>query len=411
MSSSLPNSVRIAVLSLLAVAACSDGPDRMTDPVPELEMHFQRGHGPGNGQRPAPLASFQVGGQALRAFGYATDDLSSNGRDPINLVFAGRSDPRHIRAALMGLDGNRSGSPLAPFDCTWKDAVGGLQAAWGTKNGWVGSAIQLECGEYGPVRFHLRFFDIGNVTLGGAHFEFLIPGTSDHQVVSWELAEQLVTFDLARTGLLGAAPASSGPVNAAPWFRTIPGFLHALAVQSDPQFGALLGMLGLVDLANGDKGIPTDGAATVLSLATAAPLVPGEARQEFEVGFGQVIPKPFCVDGAPSPYLYVTGPVHLRLTTVQRANGEFSQRMTAAGTLALTPVNPATGEPVGEPYSADVSEFQTAGIGRQGASIQGMQHQVEKPSSAPGRGRLQIKLKVGEKGVPQYSRRETCGGR
>ena len=230
-------------------------------------------------------------------------------------------------------------------------------------------------------------------------------------MVSWELAEQLVTFDLARTGLLGAAPASSGPVNDAPWFRTIPGFLYALAVQSDPQFGALLGMLGLVDLPGGDKGIPTDGAATVLSLAAQAPLVPGEAHQDFEVPFGQVVPKPFCVEGAPSPYLYVTGPVRLRLTTVQRANGEFSQRMTAAGSLALTPVNPTTGQPVGEPYAAEVSEFQHASIGRLGAFIQGMQHQVEQPSGFPGRGQLQIKLKVDENGAPQHSRHEVCGGR
>lgn len=410
MPSHLSTPVRVALFSLLAATACSDGPDRMTDPVSDPQALFQGGHAPVGGSQPAPLATFPVGGEILTAFGYATDDLSSNGRDPINLVFAGESDPRHIRAALLGLDGDRTGSPLAPFDCTWKDAIGGLQAAWGGDEGWVGSAIQLECGEYGPVRFHLRFFDIGDATLGSAHFEFLIPGTTDHQVVSWELAEQLVTFDLARTGLLGAAPTSSGSINNAPWFRTIPGFLYTLAVQADPQFGALLGMLGLIDLAGGDKGIPTDGAATVLTLAAAAALVPGEAHQDFEVPFGQVIPKPFCLDGAPSPYLYVTGPVRLRLASVQHANGQFSQRMTAAGTLALTPVNPATGQPVGEPYAADVSEFQDADIGQRGTTIQGMQLQVELPSGLPGRGQVQIKLKVGESGAPQYSRREVCGG-
>ena len=58
-----------------------------------------------------------------------------------------------------------------------------------------------ECGTYGPIRFHLRLVKLGALTIGNAHFEVLIPGTTDHQVLSWELAEQLVTYDLARTGL------------------------------------------------------------------------------------------------------------------------------------------------------------------------------------------------------------------
>ena len=66
------------------------------------------------------------------------------------------------------------------------------------------------------------------LTLGNAHFELLIPGTTDHQVLSWELAEQLVTVDMVRSGLLAAAPGSTAPINAAPGFRQIPAEIYNL---------------------------------------------------------------------------------------------------------------------------------------------------------------------------------------
>jgi len=359
---------------------------------------------------PAPTVVIPLGGGALlTAFPYLADDLSAMGRDPVNLVFLGEADPRQVRAALMALDGDRSGSPLAPFDCTWNDAIGGLQTAWSEPSGWVGSAIQMECGAYGPVRFHLRFFDAGEATLGGAHFEFLIPGTSDHQVVSWELAEQLVAYDLVRSGLLGAAPASTGIVNAAPWFRTIPAILHA-AASADPGFAFLLSQLGLTDLPGGDKGIPTDGAATVLTLARAAPLVAGTAVQDFDVTFGQVIPKPFCTAGAPTPYLRVSGDVRLRLRSTQHAGGDFDQQMDARGRLTLVPWDPSANQPAGAPYAAEVTEFQNSRIGPQGASIHGVQHQLEVQMGAPGRGQLQVRLKVGATGMPVHERVVRCGG-
>ena len=39
-----------------------------------------------------------------------------------------------------------------------------------------------------PFRFHVRLFRQGEDTLGNAHFEFLIPGTAEHEVLSWDLA-------------------------------------------------------------------------------------------------------------------------------------------------------------------------------------------------------------------------------
>jgi hypothetical protein len=163
-----------------------------------------------------------------------------------------------------------------------------------------------------------------------------------------------------------------------------------------------------VNLADGDKGIPTDGMATVLVLVGSAPLVTATAMQDFEVPFGQLIPKPFCLEGAPSPYLYVSGPVRLTLASRQDANGTFDQQMTARGRLTLTPWNPVTNSSAGEPYQAEVSEFQHSRIDHRGASIHGDQQQHEIPTGAPGRGRLQIQLKVGSQGVPQYSREVQC---
>lgn len=67
-----------------------------------------------------------------------------------------------------------------------------MQTAYDARAGWVGSAIQLQCGDYGPIRFHLRLFEAGDYTLANVHFELLIPNTTEHQVLSVELAEQLV---------------------------------------------------------------------------------------------------------------------------------------------------------------------------------------------------------------------------
>jgi len=403
MFSHLKSRSRATLLLVGLVAACAD---QAVSPA-EPESASLRSGRPDDTRPPLRVALSTPDGP-VTVFPYVNEDLGPAGLDPVSLVFSGHADPRQVRAALLALDGNRAG-PLAAFDCVWTDAVGGLQTGWSAISGWVGSAIQLACGEYGPLRFHLRFFDVGRVTLGTAHLEFLIPGTTDHQVVSWELAEQLVAYDMARTGLLGAAPGTTGMVNDAPWFRTLPGFLYTLASQSDPHFAALLGGLGLVDLPNGDKGIPTDGAATTLHLARRAVVVPGSVSQDFEVPFGQVIPKPFCVDGAPSPYLHVSGPVRLRLTSVQRPDGEFVRQMSARGRLTVTPWNPATNQAAGPSYTAEVSETQHTSVDARGASIQGTQHQVELPMGRSGHGQLQIRIKVGTTGAPRYAREVRCG--
>jgi hypothetical protein len=95
---------------------------------------------------------------------------------------------------LWNSDRTAFGFPNAfPFNCTWHDDPEVQpEVAYTSGSGWVGSPIELECGTYDQARLHLRFFDVGGATVGGAPFEVYIPGTLEHQTISWELAEQVV---------------------------------------------------------------------------------------------------------------------------------------------------------------------------------------------------------------------------
>jgi len=116
---------------------------------------------------PAPPPGLVPVAEAGTFWPYTGEDYSGTRIDPINLIFLGDADPRLIRQTLLGLDGDRSNSPLAAFDCTWKDAIGRPQTGYSEEEGWQGSAIQLECGEYSTLRAHIRLFRQGNYTLGG----------------------------------------------------------------------------------------------------------------------------------------------------------------------------------------------------------------------------------------------------
>jgi hypothetical protein len=99
----------------------------------------------------------------------------------------------------------------------------------------------------------------------------------------------------------------------------------------------------------------------------------------------------------------------LTLASTQHPDGRFEQVMTARGRLSLLPWNPVANQPAGEPYQAEVSETQHVRIDGQGASIQGTQHQLEIPMGAPGHGQLEIRIRVGANGAPQYDREVRCG--
>lgn len=351
----------------------------------------------------APLVTIPVGSGSATILPYLTDDLATS-QDPVNVVFTGLADPRSIRNALLGLDGVRGAPfpPVFPFTCTWSDAIGGLMAGYGEAAGWGGAAIQLQCGTYGPIRFHLRLVKMGPFTIGNAHFEVLIPGTTDHQVLSWELAEQLVTYDLARTGLLGAAPAPTGAINAAPAHRAIPAVIYN-GLPTDLRF-LIGGPLG--DVAT-DVGIANDGHATSFVLAGQAPAAAPQTSQRMTIQFNQVVPKPFCSAG-PFDYLVVQGPVELEQEVETLAGGEVRQSFSANGSLLATPFDPITGLPDGQAFRAEVSERQDSRASDEGGRVAGMQHQQLLPAGLPGAGSLIIKFKVAPGQDPSFDRTVSC---
>jgi hypothetical protein len=346
-----------------------------------------------------------VPGGTLSIWPYTGTDFSGTPQDPINLVFAGSSDPRAIRTALMALDGNRTafGMPAEyPFNCTWSDAIGDLQTGYNATAQWVGSAVQLACGTYGPIRFHVRLFEGGTATLGNAHFEVLIPGTADHQVLSWELAEQLVKVDFVRSGLLDKANplAATSLINDSP-FRTIPEPIYnGLPAELKALIGGPAGSVG------SPVPIATDGRATIFNVAATPSEAPRGSDQSFVLQYGQVIPRPFCASGP--EFLYVEGPVSLRKTVQVSGAGDLSSAFDATGHLRLTPVNPLTGAPIGPTYEADVSDHQVGTFDDRGGRVDGVQVQTELPRNVSGHGQKVVRLKVGLWGSDKYRQDIDC---
>ena len=380
--------------AILLIGGCVDRPSPVEFTQPEFRQQVLPA---------SPLATITVNGGSTQILPYLTDDLETT-QDPVNLVFTGIADPREIRNALLGLDGARGAPfpPVFPFTCTWSDAIGGLMAGYGGSEGWGGTAIQLQCGTYGPIRFHLRLVKLGGLTIGNAHFELLIPGTTDHQVLSWELAEQLVTYDLARTGLLGAAPTATAAITAAPAHRAIPAVIYNL-LPGDLRL--LIG--GPAGNVTADVGISNDGHATGFILAGRAPAIAPVTSQREVIQFNQLIPKPFCADG-PFDYLLVQGPVTLEQEVHTGTGGEVRQIFRAHGGLDALPIDAATGIPEAQAFRAEVSEWQDSRAGDDGGEVSGKQHQRLLPSAPDGAGSLTIVLKVAPGRDPAYVRTVSC---
>lgn len=358
---------------------------------------------------PSPLVTVNFGGNSLTFWPFTGADLLGTPMDPINLIFVGNVDPRALRAALLSLDGNRTayGFPDAfPFNSTWSDDIGGsVQTAYFDPDGWTGSAIQLQCGDYQAVRFHLRLFSLGNWTLAGVHFEVLIPGTTEHQVLSWELAEQLVLKDFIRSGLLDSTTSfiTTNQINPSP-YREIPAIIYN---------GLPVGLRAAIDGPLGDVTDPvpmaTDGKATILNVAGSVTGTPGVFEQEFVINFNQVIPKPFCASG-PFDFLFVQGPVKFSQKVTVSPSGNYVSQFRANGHLDITPVNPLTEPPtpVGETYQAVVNERHTGIVTDQVTLASSFQMQIELPPTGPFRGQLIIKLNVGPGGSNNYSINVKC---
>jgi hypothetical protein len=399
-----PRPLTAAILLATAAAACSDTREP-TAPLPDLRASAQ------SAPAPSPLATTTSGSAALELWPYTSDDFT-NPKDPVNLLFVGNADPRSIRAALLSVSEDHSGFPL-PFVCRWEDIPeGGIQSTYAAGTGWTGSAIQLACGDYAGLRFHLRLFAAGDWTIGAAHVEFLIPGTTEHQVLSWEVAEQFVTFDLYRSGVGGLI--GSAVINDQPAFRTIQGQIVGL-LASDPTLAPLLAIacptgVQLPWACDGstDVGILTDGSATILGLEGEVAAETGSFHRTSTVQFDQAIPKPFCVDAA-FPFVHVNGPIELREHWVLTPSNNYIARFQARGRLLLTPVNPETGA-MGESYTAMVYEQHRAMLTDRQNQVAQVVMQVEVPPASPFHGMLAIRFGVGPNGMASYDASLTCGG-
>jgi len=309
---------------------------------------------------PAELATVSFGGEDVTFWPYTGMDFSGNGSDPINLVFAGEADPLRIRSALMALDGDRTafGFPnVYPFNATWSDAHGDVQITYAGDNGWTGSVIQLQLGAYDPIRWHLRLFQTGDAfgsgvwTIAAVHFEVMIPGTADHQVLSWERAEEMVLVDMLRTGLLDPSLpyTQSEIINSAPSFREIPAMIYN-GLPEDLKFyiGAPLGPV------SDPVPIAADGRATILNVAVAQPVVGGSFTQDFVMNYEQVVPKPIC-NASGTEWVLVTGPVEFHKTVEVTPSGHFVCDAYYRGNLTVTPWDIGTMQPAGDPYPAEVT--------------------------------------------------------
>jgi hypothetical protein len=295
----------------------------------------------------------EVDGAPQVLWPYTGTDVAGTLSDPLNLLLLGAADPRQVRAALLSVDGDRSalGLPDAfPFNSRWSDAIGRHQTTYTSACGWQGSAIQMECGAYARLRVHLRLFRHGPLTLGNAHFETLIPGTTEHEVLSWEMARAMVVHDLTRSGLLAEDPGETDVLTPAPTFRSV---LPAV-VRGVP--GPLRDVLGLpLGIGEGPVPLLTSGRATMLRLRAGAPPRPTRFDVEFTHVFDRVIPRPFCSAG-PQDLVKVQGPIHMTHRVHTDAAGRYRAGFTASGIVGVTPVDPATGEASGPAAECAVSE-------------------------------------------------------
>lgn len=357
---------------------------------------------------PAGLVAVTFEDQTLNFWPYTGMSFDGSPVDPINLVFAGQTDPLQIRAALRQLSGDRTayGFPaMPPFDAVWEDAIGGdVQTGYAAEGaGWIASVVQLTLGDYGPLRIHLRLFRTGTPyrgaggwTLGGAHFELLIPDTADHQVLSWELAQQIVTVDLVRSGLLDDTNPyqSTGLINAAPSFRDIPAIIYNdLPIELKMMVG------GPTDPVDEPVPLASDGEGTLFNITGTVPVTAAQASNNLTVYYDQVVPKPFCATGE-AAWLHVAGPVDFTATTVVDETGHYTYQASYQGFLVITPFDLEHGVPAGPSYGAQVNGQQEGWLDAVAERIQARDRRLIQPGH--GVELLSTRLKVGTHGRKTY---------
>lgn len=406
----------LAVLALFAIGCqtektvgpdnnttVSDQPQSVDQEIADLQAAAKPVSTP---KAPSDLVTVSFADDELTFWPYTGANFSGLPKDPINIVFYGKVDPRDIRAALLSLSGDRTafGFPdVAPFNQVWKDALGGdVQTCYSRKDHWVGSVIQLACGDYGPTRVHIRLFQVGDWTVCGAHFEVLIPGTATHQVLSWEVAKQVVVADFVRSGLLDADVPMypTGPINTSP--QVIPAMIYNLL---PPELQGLTG--GPIGTVTDDVPIYTDGQAMILNVVNTVPRVPGSWTQTMVLNFDSPVPKPFCATSE-YDYVYVAGPVNFVQKTRLTSWGAYETTFDAEGELTVVPIDPQTYEPIGDPMQAVIRQHDGSWMNNRFASAYSLQYQKLLPWSDPAAGRLFVYLTVNTPGPHLYLSDERC---
>lgn len=355
------------------------------------------------------LVTVADGGESITFWPYTGASFDGTPSDPMNLIFRGEASPLLIRAALLGLDGDRTAygfPPAPPFDGTWTEAIGAVQTTYVDGYGWSGSVIQLQLGDYQPIRVHLRLFSAsadGRWTLGAAHFEVLIPGTDQHEVLSWMIARAVVMVDLQRSGLLGSpGPVPTGVLSASPVYREI----RAEVYNGLPaELKALVG--GPADSVSSPVPLVSDGRAILLPIAQEAVWSPGTITQSLDLQFQQVIPKPFCSDGA-ADYVQVVGPIRLWKEATVDLDGVYSVHSTYQGRLSVLPLNVLVDPPVpaAEAYDAQVGGNQSGQLRAGGFHIRSSDRRIA--HGADGAELQRIQLRVGSQGQNTYTEGGRC---
>ncbi len=336
---------------------------------------------------PSPLASVTFGESTLSLWPYTWDGVDADLKvDPIHLVFPGAPDPRQIRAALLLLDGNRSAFGVAET-CVWQDALGGSNQTAYAQGGWAGSAIQLTCGAYSQ-RFHLRLFSAGDWTLGAAHFEVNIPGTQEHEVLSWEAAKSLVMLDLYRAGIALPPPyvSQTAPITDYPTYREVRSEVYAML---DAATKAALGLT--------TSAIPNSGTAAIEQLSD---LPEGErlvVNRELTIDMDQTVPT-FCSEEI--PYVHVEGPLTFQQHVVMTASGNYVSQVKALGTLDVTTLT-------GETYKAIIHDMQHGLVTDNTTLVTFFQLQTVVPMGTYA-ARLRLDFRVGPAGSASYTAEMRC---
>ncbi|UCH84490.1 MAG: hypothetical protein JSW50_02015 [Candidatus Latescibacterota bacterium] len=349
------------------VTGCSrDEPNSTAPPtLPEMTGFLTSQSQMHGDDPPSGLVDFDWKTDKLTFWPYTGNDFTSATQDPVSLIFVGRVDPVAIRSALMSLDGDRTAFDMPdvyPFNAKWTDAIGNVQTGYAEDSGWTGAVVQLALGAYEPMRFHLRLIDCGTPygsngcwTLGAAHFEITIPGTADHQVLAWELAEQIVVADFVRSGLLdpGTPPFQTDVINEFPSYHDIPEMIYN-GIPDEIKI-----MCGLEPgPASSPVPIPTDGKATVLYVTGSVPTVTGTRTETLVMAYDQMIPKPFCA--GPLDFVYLEGGIDIEKTVRVDVKGRYQYASSISGKLKVVPmdVQQTPPRPSGEPYFAIVSDEQ-----------------------------------------------------